>query len=1696
MTKNKKKNITMLAIGIMLLIGLIVCIPYQNIDYSKSETNVKTNAIAYNTDDYIYLSDIDYIAKQSSTAWGKILKDITSSNTKIQVKVDNGAYSFDKGMWAHASSTLVYDLSSYNYAYFTSYIGINTTSSKGNGVIFYIYTSNDGTNWELKKQFTKLPGANAEYVKIDIKGASYLKLVANDNGGNGNDHSVYADAKLIKEDYNDEAVDGVEVYDEKIKALGELDLTNESHELLLLQREFVKNAGKFTLKRFVNESQENRETFEWLFNNLENLKLYILGGKPSGSYYNSLDVLKKLLNAYKSDFDIKTTTKYGTVLGDLYKKMAITLSLTHSTRVSLWMHPDAPENISNAVTRYQIYKDLHKNGNLVLTDKIDISEWFEKYNIEEMRFVMNNSIDDEEILWLNEYTQKRVDAHQSNPWGYVTSHPYMAYVWPNYQNPIFYATENKPYFDELFDGIFSKYGVTYRNGLGKVWMNLRNKYGTGAVCGGISKTGTNMRGSHGIPAAVIGQPGHAAMIYYNRTADGKGYWSLDNDVSGWTLSEKGERMLNGWGNASYQKGYSVVYMILAQEALNDYENYTKSQELVMLANSYAGDNRKQEAVYRNATNVQSINIDAWYGLVNLYLNDKTKTEKDYFDLAKEIAEALKNFPLPMYHLTNLLKGKFTSVEYGFRFTLLQTRTLEYGSKTTTKEVLQPGVTRTEANYLLGKLDKQLASFSFDGQNANKIALADRFNGSGVRWDYSIDGKQNWKEVVFDAQDEHKWLLTNSEINAITETNDIYVHIVGTNYSDENIFKIDITKGTIPSTYFANDLENRVVGVSLAVEWRYSGEEKWTKYSVSSPDLTGNKTVEIRMAPTGTKLASDVVTYTFTEDNQPDTRKYIPVSHLSIHSVSTEATANQGHAKNAIDGNYNTRYHSAWNGTDTNRFMVIKLDKSVYLSAVEFVPAGGGNGKIYDGTIYGSMDGENWEELTSLKNLTYTNQATTVADAIKNTKSFEIENPKEVQYVKIVADRTNGNWFTARAFNLYQDITKNPHPTAGIAYSTTESTNGKVTARLVNSSTKITITNNNGSDTYIFNENGEFTFEFVDENGVSGSAVATVNWIDKDIPSADVKYDLDDNKKMSISLDGISEDVYLLDNNNKKINYIEVENGKVKSVSYLDSSNNVYKIVDVDENGCIVKITYKNTSDKVPSVATYVTIVKDGVVAGEEYYDNEGNSVEVTDDDKEVLKGLQQTISNPLEYTFEQSGSYEFKLLDKASNIAYKNIKADYVDDTIIASDITYDITSLTNKNVVATMKAYIFDEKGQMKTAQIINGETTHVFEENGEFTFQYKDDLDTDNDNVKEHTAIVSWIDKKAPTAQIVYSTKESTKDAVTATLKNPSEPITIINNGGKNTYTFTENGTFTFKIEDEAGNVGNIIAKVDWIQTEDKPNEGENKPDDNKPNTGDEKPNPDDNKPSSGEDKPNDYKPTNYVTMSGYLTIVQDVFPSNNTGNSNSASSGNNNQSYNQENWSQSPVNNQEPSQEVINNDEDTTKEEDAKDENEFEYYKAGNVTLKTPAKISEEKIVLKSKDITIPEEIKEKVTEQSEYFELYFETENNKVANIDSVPMTMTVKTDNTKKMVGVYEVKDNNRLVALNYQKLGSNQVELNVSQLGKYIIAYEPLDQKEQQETVTNNTLEVTEAKNNNIYWVIASGALILILLIAFIIKKR
>ena len=88
------------------------------------------------------------------------------------------------------------------------------------------------------------------------------------------------------------------------------------------------------------------------------------------------------------------------------------------------------------------------------------------------------------------------------------------------------------------------------------------------------------------------------------------------------------------------------------------------------------------------------------------------------------------------------------------------------------------------------------------------------------------------------------------------------------------------------------------------------------------------------------------------------------------------------------------------------------------------------------------------------------------------------------------------------------------------------------------------------------------------------------------------------------------------------------------------------------------------------------------------------------------------------------------------------------------------------------------------------------------------------EEENKSRITYEIIKVNKTGIEATINYSTTESTTDPVIATVTFNKEGIKITNNEGKNTYEFTENGEFTFEYVDEAGRIGSITAKVDWIK------------------------------------------------------------------------------------------------------------------------------------------------------------------------------------------------------------------------------------------------------------------------------------------
>ncbi|WNS46423.1 hypothetical protein [Paenibacillus sp. MMS20-IR301] len=96
---------------------------------------------------------------------------------------------------------------------------------------------------------------------------------------------------------------------------------------------------------------------------------------------------------------------------------------------------------------------------------------------------------------------------------------------------------------------------------------------------------------------------------------------------------------------------------------------------------------------------------------------------------------------------------------------------------------------------------------------------------------------------------------------------------------------------------------------------------------------------------------------------------------------------------------------------------------------------------------------------------------------------------------------------------------------------------------------------------------------------------------------------------------------------------------------------------------------------------------------------------------------------------------------------------------------------------------------------------------QNGLYTFDLIDL--TDPEHTSELLAVVSNIDTTPPEGVVEYNITGPTRGNVTAKLI-ASEPVRIVNNGGRDSYIFKDNGSFTFEIEDEAGNTGSVTASV----------------------------------------------------------------------------------------------------------------------------------------------------------------------------------------------------------------------------------------------------------------------------------------------
>lgn len=1134
MRNNSKIKFLNVTLVVLILLQIILSI------YSFANEGIEK--------DYYYISDMEYITENnwSYVGWGEIKKDKNIENGKISLLIDGEKVYFDKGMGAHATSQLTYDISKYSnkYTRFVAKLGIDSSKNGKGDVWFRISVSNDGKNWtEIYKSDSITSSQNALEVDLNIKDYKYLRLYADKNGTDAVDHAVYADARIIKENYDlttelNNNIKKLEYYDSILnKNTPEENYKNNLE--LVLRREFVNRMGYWSIQNTIRNDKTGNmeETLSWILNDKQNLQLFI----ETGNVKNSEKCLESLNTLYM---------KYKNTLGNtgdklVYKKMLIALAISYSSdNPPTPLAFNSPEANYDILKRYELMKKFY-NKNLFSN-----KEEFKNYKMELMRFVMNDSIANEELEWLRGYSEKKYpDINKRlNPYNY------MSYIHPNYNQDRLYAQENYNTFNEKY--LLSKYNISYGlNSDGtktpKTWMVME----AGGICWNISRLGQNLYKTHGIAVAGVYQPAHEAYLTYSIDSNNNGIWNIGNNIFGWGKSAttwyggNPIRLLFNWNNKTFtdkystdsKSGNSAGYQLLGQAAINEYDKYLESYFYYLIANSYT-DLDIKEKIYNQSLSKLNINLDDYDKLIETYKEQENKNSSDWKELSEKIIDVYTYYPMAMVDLLKLVEPNLNKNDT-LEIDMLKTEALKKATKATKNESLQPEACKEIADALLGENKVDLASFSFDGENAKEIIINSKYDNYDFQVQYSLDGGQTWIATL-----EHKIKLTQKQIEKINAENDIKVKISGSS----QIFTIDITTGEsiLDNSLIMNDDEDTFVGKINNLEYSLDNGITWKDYS-STKRFTESQKVKARYKAHGTTLSGEIREYNFTK-NVDNTLKYINVENINFISA---GKSQGGFApENMLDGSVFTSWHTKYGEIAQDKSYIISFNKAKYLSQISYDPAGL-NGRIKSAKLYVSLDGIEWKLVSEITNLAND----------ENRKTITLKESVPARYVKIEATETYGNhegpnkYVSGKRFNYYEDTTKK-FSEPEIEYSKNKLTNQNVVATIKIPYGYKAI----GSTSYTFNNNGKHEFKYKDINGEEKTLIANVTWIDKELPTAQVEYDITSQTQFTVkaTLKNISKE---------NVTIIDGSGG-----TYIFSKNGEYVFKIKDEAGNIGEVIAKVT----------------------------------------------------------------------------------------------------------------------------------------------------------------------------------------------------------------------------------------------------------------------------------------------------------------------------------------------------------------------------------------------------------------------------------------------------------------------------------------------------------------------------------------
>ena len=194
---------------------------------------------------------------------------------------------------------------------------------------------------------------------------------------------------------------------------------------------------------------------------------------------------------------------------------------------------------------------------------------------------------------------------------------------------------------------------------------------------------------------------------------------------------------------------------------------------------------------------------------------------------------------------------------------------------------------------------------------------------------------------------------------------------------------------------------------------------------------------------------------------------------------------------------------------------------------------------------------------------------------------------------------------------------------------------------------------------------------------------------------------------------------------------------------------------------------------------------------------------------EYFDGSKWVTGNTLVVT--SNGTYTFRVTDGAGNSSEKEVIVDKIDKVLPSLEISGNPVEWTNQDVVLTAVA---NEEGRI---EYFNGSEWVLGAEqrvsaNGTYKFRVTDRAG----NVTEESVVVDRIDKVLPTLEITGNITEWTNKDVTL-FATANEGTIEYFDGSKwvagNSLVVSENGSYTFRVTDAAGNVAEKIIVIDKI-------------------------------------------------------------------------------------------------------------------------------------------------------------------------------------------------------------------------------------------------------------------------------------------